>query len=78
VSFIIQLMSLSSGISLTSGLGQSPSVICKDSNVSPYSTVVILGGHYVTRKPCNKDASTFKLIPIKIMQGSTSRIGPSH
>jgi hypothetical protein len=31
---------LSSGVPLVFGLGQSPSVICKDSDSSPYSTVV--------------------------------------
>jgi len=43
VSFIMHIMSLSSGISPTSSLGQSPSVICKESDSSPYLTVVILG-----------------------------------
>ena len=43
VSFIMHLMSLSSDISPTFSLRQSPSVICKDSDSSSYSTVVILG-----------------------------------
>ena len=43
VSFIMHLMSLSNSISSISSLWQSPSVICNDSDSSPYSTVVILG-----------------------------------
>jgi len=57
VSFIMHLIYLSSGISPISSLGQSPSVICKDSDSSPYSTVVILGIAAIT-----SPKSTFKLI----------------
>jgi len=73
VSFIMHLMSLGSGISPTSSLGQSPSVICKDSNSSPYSTVVILGiavimspESLVTRTPTHLSLSKWNYARINL------------
>jgi len=61
VPFIVHLISLSSGISPTSSLGQSPLVICKDSDSSPYLTIVILGIAVIT-----SPESTFKLISVNL------------